>query len=525
MKRLFIFLLAFLLIMSASLPRYEAFSADKPVLTIEKIGPVNAAPGSVGVYKITLKNIGSGTATNTVVKDFLPNGIVFLSAHPTPSSVYQDPFYGEVLRWNVGDFEPGSNKSFTIRVRFPSFVNGCVVFRNRAVAFADNADKVETIFNTTVCAPSGNNEGGGNTVNPINVSINPPEKICIGAKSKFVFTFTGGVPPYEYTVNFGDGTEDVKGKETGKFITLLHTYENEGTYVVSIDVKDTKGTESKLTRSVKAINCETVLNVYHQNFIIGYPDGTFKPDKNVSRAEVATMICRALGFEANTYNHLSNFKDLKPDEWYFGFVKKAIFEKLMNGRSKDMFCPEEPATRAEIAAILVKIRGLKPEIPDEELFTDVKKGDWFEGYVYTAVKAGLIQGYKDHTFKPDNTVTRAEFVTLMDRALYREDIPQANNINNLPSSPFKDITPSYWAYKYIIEASVPHIVTNALRAPINLSLPSKTIPVYLASVKSEIIFPNLNATVDAIVPVDGISNGKDPEERKVEVRIINKGRP
>jgi hypothetical protein len=414
----------------------------------------------------------------------------------------------------------------------PSFPAPATV-TNIAVLSGSNFPSVTASAITRIIRPNqpspnnpGNNSNPSNpSSNSINVSINPPEKICIGAKSKFVFTFTGGVPPYSYVVNFGDGTEDIKGEESGKFVTLLHTYETEGKYTVSITVKDSKGTTSELSRSVFAKNCKVVLNVYHQNFIIGYPDGTFKPDKNVTRAEVATMICRALGFEANTYNHLSKFKDLKPNEWYFGFVKKVTEEKLMNGRSKDMFSPEEFATRAEIAAILVKIRGLEPEIPQEELFTDIKKGDWFEGYVYTAVKAGLIQGYKDHTFKPDKTVTRAEFVTLMDRALYREDIPQANNINNLPSSPFKDITPSYWAYGYIIEASVPHIVTNALRAPINLSLPSKTIPVYLASVKSEIIFPSLNANVNAIVPVDGISNGKDPKERKVEVRIINKGRP
>jgi uncharacterized repeat protein (TIGR01451 family) len=462
----------------------------------------------------------SGPAFNVKLKNILPPGIKYVSSSPFAQ---YDPMTN-TLMWNVGTIPHNGTKVFNIYAYVPDTYPAPSYAINTSVLSGSNFEPIGTTVNTYIPKQR---EGKGKQppISAINITINPPEKICIGAKSKFVFTFTGGAPPYEYTVNFGDGTKDIKGKETGKFITLLHTYENEGTYVVSIDVKDTKGTESKLTRTVKAINCETVLNVYHQNFIIGYPDGTFKPDKNVSRAEVATMICRALGFEANTYNHLSNFKDLKPDEWYFGFVKKAIFEKLMNGRSKDMFCPEEPATRAEIAAILVKIRGLKPEIPDEELFTDVKKGDWFEGYVYTAVKAGLIQGYKDHTFKPDNTVTRAEFVTLMDRALYREDIPQANNINNLPSSPFKDITPSYWAYRYIIEASVPHIVTNALRAPINLSLPSKTIPVYLASLKSEIIFPNLNATVNAIVPVDGISNGKDPKERKVEVRIINKGRP
>ncbi len=340
-----------------------------------------------------------------------------------------------------------------------------------------------------------------------------------------MFTFTGGVPPYSYKISFGDGTDEITGKESGKFVTLLHTFVKSGLYTVSIGVTDSKGTTSVLTRSVEAKDCRVVLLVYHQNFIIGYPDGSFRPEKMVTRAEVSTMLSRALGFNANVLNHTSPFKDVSAGKWYFRFVKTINVEKLMKGRSQYSFYPNAPATRAEVAAILVRIRGLKPEEPQEQLFTDVKPADWFNGYIYTAVKAGLLQGYKDHTFRPNKPVTRAEFVTLLSRALYREDIPQAENLKNLPKVPFTDVSASYWAYRYIIEAAVPHIVTNALRAPINLTLPTKTIPVYLASTKSEIKFPKIGVSETVIVPVDGMQDGKDPAPRKVIVRIINTETP
>ena len=495
-----------------------------PILGITKTGPKNAAPGSIAIYTITIKNTGNGSAYNTVLTDYLPAGEHFISGTPAPDSVTINA-YGTKIVWNVGSFDVNKTLTFTYRVSMSVVMSGCVYLTNKAILTADNADKVETSFRTLVCAANPQPKPKPEKPNPINITINPPEKICINSESKFVFIFTGGVPPYSYKISFGDGTDEITGKESGKFITLLHTFAKAGLYTVSIDVTDSKGTSSVLTRSVDAKDCRVVLLVYHQNFIIGYPDGTFRPEKMVTRAEVATMLSRALGFNANVINHISPFKDVSAGKWYFRFVKTINAEKLMKGRSQYDFYPNVPATRAEIAAILVRIRGLKPEEPQEQLFTDVKPTDWFNGYIYTAVKAGLLQGYKDHTFRPNKPVTRAEFVTLLSRALYREDVPQAENLKNLPKLPFTDVSASYWAYRYIIEAAVPHIVTSALRAPINLTLPTKTIPVYLASTKSEIKFPKIGVSGTAIVPVDGLQDGKDPAPRKVIVRIINTGTP
>ena len=506
-----------------------------PVLHISKTGPAYTLAGSVATYQITISNSGTSTSHNTTVKDFLPNGVYFISSIPQPNSV-NSSISGEVITWNMEDLSPNGSKTITYRVKLPYFTNRCMNITNIAEVSGTDAKTVKTTFSTLVCASQNEKPNPPNekpnppkppNAHPINITINPPEKICINTDSKFVFTFTGGTPPYIYTVNFGDGTEDIKGKEEGKFITLIHTYKNEGKYTVKIDVKDKDNTESVLSRTIYARSCTVVLKVYHSNFIIGYPDGEFKPNRNVTRAEISTMLVRALGINAErTFNHMLPFSDVKPNHWALNFIKKIYEEKLMLGDKSGTFRPDRFATRAEIATVLVRLRGLKPEIPQEQLFNDVKENDWFNGYVYTAVKAGLIQGYPDHSFKPNNPVSRAEFVTMLDRVLYREDVAQVNKYEGIKNvRMFPDVKADFWAYKYILEAAFPHVITYATRAPINISVPSKTIPVYIASTKSTIIFPKLGSKVKAIVPVDGLINGKEPEPRTIDVRIVNEGTP
>ncbi len=484
------------------------------------------APGTWLTYVNYYGNAGNLDATNVKITDTLDTNLDENSLIIYNGGTY-DPA-SRTITWIIPVVHPGETGHVSFKVRVRTTVGGSTPIANTTYISSDQTPEpvaTNTVYNTIFApCPPPQPKPKPEKPNPINITINPPEKICIGSQSKFVFTFTGGVPPYNYTVNFGDGTNVVAGKESGKFTTLMHTYTKEGVYTVEISVKDKKGTTSNLSRQVKAMNCKVVLDVYHQNFIIGYPDGMFNPGRTVTRAEVATMLIRALGFDAaKVSGSLLPFKDVSKSSWYFNFIEKAYEEKLMFGSGKQ-FNPNKPATRAEIATILVRMRGLKPETPQEELFTDVKPSDWFNGFVYTAVKAGLLQGYKDHTFRPNNKVSRAEFVTMLDRALYREDVPQVGALS-LVRSPFPDVKKDYWAYRYIIEAAVPHIVTNAIRAPINITTTSKAIPVYLASTKSKIIFPTVSSTVAAIVPVDGMINGKDPSKRKLNVRIINKGTP
>ena len=163
-------------------------------------------------------------------------------------------------------------------------------------------------------------------------------------------------------------------------------------------------------------------------------------------------------------NHTSSFSDLFVRHWAFNFIKKIYSEKFMVGDESGTFRPDNSATRAEIATILVRLRGLEPENSEEQLFTDVNRNDWYSAYVYTVVKAGLIQGYPYHTFKLNKPVTRVEFVTMFNRALYREDVPQISNVSSFENIHiFPDVSKDFWAYKYILEAAIPHIIIHANR--------------------------------------------------------------
>jgi len=120
--------------------------------------------------------------------------------------------------------------------------------------------------------------------------------------------------------------------KTGKFVTISHQYTDVGSYTLTVIVKDSTGKMSTFTETVKAENCAVVLSVYHHNFIIGYPDGNFEQDRNVSRAEIATMLTRALGLDAtNMLNYVVSFSDLSSGHWAYNFIANAYKEKLMLG--------------------------------------------------------------------------------------------------------------------------------------------------------------------------------------------------
>jgi len=238
------------------------------------------------------------------------------------------------------------------------------------------------------------------------------------------------------------------------------------------------------------------------------------------------MILRALGIDSTKLSDdILPFKDIPVTHWAYNFTRRIYQEGLMQGDSKGQFNPDKFATRAEIATILVRLGHIEPDYSDP-LFSDIKKTDWFTPYVNAAVKAGLLTGYPDRTFRPNNSVTRAEFAAMLERILGREDIPQLKQFEGKENIiVWNDISPSHWAYYIMLEAWQPHIVTNVARAQRNITVKSKSIPVYITTKDSKVIIPKIGDTIRAIVPVDGIINGTDPAEREVFVKIINKEKP
>lgn len=149
----------------------------------------------------------------------------------------------------------------------------------------------------------------------------------------------------------------------------------------------------------------------------GYPDGTFKPNRQISRAEFVALANRAFKFEASAE---TTFTDVAATDWYADEIKKASAASYVSGYEDGTFRPGNNISRQEAAAMLVRILGIDTPAGTEAIdkFADAAAiPAWSKGAINSAVTAGLMSGYPDQTFKPARAITRAEAVATLDRAL------------------------------------------------------------------------------------------------------------
>lgn len=148
----------------------------------------------------------------------------------------------------------------------------------------------------------------------------------------------------------------------------------------------------------------------------GYADGTFKPNQQVSRAEFVALTNRAFGI--NKEEAAAGFGDVKADAWYCGDVAAAKKAGYIGGYTDGSFKPNTPITRQEVAGILVRLLDIETTTEGLSAFTDAAKiSDWSRGNIGAVAQKGLMRGMPDNTFMPLKSITRAEAVASLDRAL------------------------------------------------------------------------------------------------------------
>ena len=192
----------------------------------------------------------------------------------------------------------------------------------------------------------------------------------------------------------------------------------------------------------------------HFAYVVGYPDGNVRPQANITRAEAVTVLFRLLKEEVREANLTENnsFTDVNEEDWFNTAVSTLAALKIVNGRTETEFMPNEYITRAEFAAIFARFA--EYEYTLEGKFKDVN-GHWAADYIREAAAYGWIKGYEDNTFRPDQRITRAEAITLINRVLkripeYKEDLAEgmvkwADNNNS-----------NAWYYIAIQEATNSH---------------------------------------------------------------------
>ena len=189
----------------------------------------------------------------------------------------------------------------------------------------------------------------------------------------------------------------------------------------------------------------------HISYINGYPDGSVKPDNNITRAEVAIIFWRLLKSLEKNDPVTAALSDIKGDESYAQAVKYLAKMGILLGYEDGSFRPSRGITRAEFVAISCRFDDL--ENSNSNPFTDLTGSHWAYSYIISAYVKGWISGYPDGEFKPQNGISRAEVVKIVNCMLGR-GIKLADLPADLPS--YADLASSHWAYCEIMESTVSH---------------------------------------------------------------------
>lgn len=185
------------------------------------------------------------------------------------------------------------------------------------------------------------------------------------------------------------------------------------------------------------------------SYINGYSKREFKPENNITRAEAAAIASRMAASEREIKDkYETGFSDVVKGEWYYDYVAYLENAKCL-GMYEGVFSPDTAITRAEFVALMYNIKLIKECEPKE--FSDVSAEHPYYTEIGYAGGSGVITGYTDGEFKPDNPITRAEAVSVINRSIGVEADLETLEAANLDG--YSDVDNSYWAYADIMIAS------------------------------------------------------------------------
>ena len=192
----------------------------------------------------------------------------------------------------------------------------------------------------------------------------------------------------------------------------------------------------------------------HYAYIVGYPDSTVRPQNGITRAEVATIFFRLLTDETRNANSTksNSYSDVAAGAWYNHAVSTLSAMGIVKGDSQGKFNPNAPITRAEFAAIAARFDDKANTTAVD--FSDIAS-HWAKDEISAAANNGWINGYTDGTFRPNNKITRAEAMTLVNRVLRR--LPEtAEDLHNDMIKWSDNSDTSAWYYLAVQEATNSH---------------------------------------------------------------------
>lgn len=357
----------------------------------------------------------------------------------------------------VYDGTEHSVKGYTVKISDPRYTEADFTFTGKAEASGVNAGtyemglKAEQFKNTNARFTNVKF-----VIKADGVLTITPKELTITAGSKTEYGPTP-VTCDEWTVSglaAGDKVESVK-------ITGIQSVPGSSPNVPSDAViKNAKGEDVTKNYAIKYVNGTlTMLEVLnkedHFNYIIGTPEGLSLPTANVTRAEVATIFFRLMTDDARAkFDSLdNNFSDVAKGKWYNRAISTLAKAGIIKGDPAGTYRPGDPITRAEMAAIIARFGDFKE---GGKTFNDIS-GHWAQKYIELAASNGWINGNPDGTFKPNNNITRAETVAMINRVLDRQtkdvsDLLPVSQMTNWSDN----MDTAKWYYRDMQEATNNH---------------------------------------------------------------------
>lgn len=450
---------------------YDGTPLTNDKITVTGDGFVN---GEGATYKVTGSQTEVGSSKNTfdvIFKDntkttnyVVEKKLGDLTVNRRPMPPVNPPIMDEIIVEITGnsdsvvyDGTEHSVKGYTVKISDPRYTEKDFTFTGKAEASGVNAGtyemglKAEQFKNTNARFTNVKF-----VIKADGVLTITPKELTITAGSKTEYGPTP-VTCDEWTVSglvAGDKVESVK-------ITGIQSVPGSSPNVPSDAViKNAKGEDVTKNYAIKYVNGTlTMLEVLnkedHFNYIIGTPEGLSLPTANVTRAEVATIFFRLMTDDARAkFDSLDNsFSDVAKGKWYNRAISTLANAGIIKGDPAGTYRPGDPITRAEMAAIIARFGDFKE---GGKTFSDIS-GHWAQKYIELAASNGWINGNPDGTFKPNNNITRAETVAMINRVLDRQtkdvsDLLPVSQMTNWSDN----MDTAKWYYRDMQEATNNH---------------------------------------------------------------------
>ncbi|WP_141502947.1 S-layer homology domain-containing protein [Paenibacillus luteus] len=373
-------------------------------------------------------------------------------------------------------------RDYTTTLFLPFAKNGIIVpasnfdsFLNSLRVFVEHSDGEKVVMNPTVVY---------NGITPIGLEIKI-DKFSIFSVIQLTERSTGGstvlpVQPVTEQVKKttfdpkagtivldlvdGSGKVDTSGfivKVSGKAVEIQEVKVNGSQVVIQLKNPIPAGYEatvsytpgSGFTGTLKSFTDLNIANpAHHIAYIKGFPDGTFRPNNTITRAEMSALLARNKNL-SNVYEYQKLYPDVAKGFWAAANIEQLQDIGLMIGDKQGNFRPSDRITRAEMAMIAAKWLNADLDAPFTNTFEDVSDQHWAAAAIAAVNKAGVMIGFEDGSFGLREYVTRAQAVTIMNRLLGR------GPLTGVTKPTWPDATSAHWAYEHIEEASQDHYYT------------------------------------------------------------------